>query len=424
MFQHYIQYAAAAPISVYSDVDGQENTDSERELMEDPMNDSETAQNIPVEADRPIPLRLRDIASWQLPDLAQSSAQGKSVKPPILPGLPSLQRGAVWKPNQIELLWDSVLRGFPIGSMVVCKKLGRQATRAGAVAGGPDPLPWPECDYTHHLLDGQQRANAVALGYLDPFPASLDAPDPDTVLWLDLDPDQPNSPRFPAASSRSFLLRVTTEAHPWGFKISDDKEPKRLEHHNAKKGAQAFRAIHQIKEDERPRPRDGWPFDANVPIPMAWALEAAHTAYNDWAEAPTKGQPEGDLWRRVLERCAIFLNASGDCGRAESALHSGAPTNEQPLRYWATSARDLLQRWVDASSETPEPKALHLARALERAVKAQTVALQVPDDALTQASRTEAGPGATDLTANSQNISNVEHLFQRLNGGGTVLDGD
>ena len=29
--------------------------------------------------------------------------------------IPALQRGLVWKPKQVELLWDSLLRGFPIG---------------------------------------------------------------------------------------------------------------------------------------------------------------------------------------------------------------------------------------------------------------------------------------------------------------------
>jgi hypothetical protein len=83
--------------------------------MNDPTTNTDTSEG----ADEPITLRLRDIASWQLPELAQQKSQERPKRPPaILPGLPSLQRGAVWRPNQIELLWDSVMRGFPIGSMV------------------------------------------------------------------------------------------------------------------------------------------------------------------------------------------------------------------------------------------------------------------------------------------------------------------
>ena len=33
--------------------------------------------------------------------------------------IPALQRGLVLKPNQVELLWDSILRGFPIGSFLL-----------------------------------------------------------------------------------------------------------------------------------------------------------------------------------------------------------------------------------------------------------------------------------------------------------------
>ena len=36
--------------------------------------------------------------------------------------IPIIQRGFVWKPEQIAGLWDSLLRGFPIGSFMVQPK--------------------------------------------------------------------------------------------------------------------------------------------------------------------------------------------------------------------------------------------------------------------------------------------------------------
>ena len=33
--------------------------------------------------------------------------------------LPMIQRGFVWKPHQIIDLWDSLLRGMPVGSLLV-----------------------------------------------------------------------------------------------------------------------------------------------------------------------------------------------------------------------------------------------------------------------------------------------------------------
>jgi len=45
---------------------------------------------------------LRKIASWQL------EPGNTSVE------LPALQRNFVWKVNQIESLWNSLLRGYPV----------------------------------------------------------------------------------------------------------------------------------------------------------------------------------------------------------------------------------------------------------------------------------------------------------------------
>ena len=77
-------------------------------------------------------LSLRDIAAWQFPQLAQNMA---NQRPPIVAAIPSLQRGAVWKPQQVELLWDSILRGFPIGALVVYWK-GRNRAQANMAQAG------------------------------------------------------------------------------------------------------------------------------------------------------------------------------------------------------------------------------------------------------------------------------------------------
>ena len=49
---------------------------------------------------------LEEIASW-------CNTQNSEIE------IPPLQRGLVWKPKQVELLWDSILRGFPIGSFML-----------------------------------------------------------------------------------------------------------------------------------------------------------------------------------------------------------------------------------------------------------------------------------------------------------------
>jgi uncharacterized protein with ParB-like and HNH nuclease domain len=53
-------------------------------------------------------IRIVDLPGW----LDWSS--GNQTKYKV--ALPMIQRGFVWKPNQIIELWDTLLRGMPIGS--------------------------------------------------------------------------------------------------------------------------------------------------------------------------------------------------------------------------------------------------------------------------------------------------------------------
>ena len=75
-------------------------------------------------------LSMEKKSNYTLPDIAGWAEQG-------LVSLPSVQRGFVWRPSQIENLWDSLLRGYPIGAFVMSPK---------------------ENNGSFEMLDGQQRA--------------------------------------------------------------------------------------------------------------------------------------------------------------------------------------------------------------------------------------------------------------------------
>ena len=120
---------------------------------------------------------LRQIASWT------------SNNSEVL--IPALQRGLVWKPRQVELLWDSILRGFPIGSFMLSDIVNNEG--AGK----------------YYLMDGQQRYNAISIGFNT-------VPNARAVLWIDLVPPSSKS------STRTFWVKATTTPHPWGFKNDDD----------------------------------------------------------------------------------------------------------------------------------------------------------------------------------------------------------
>ena len=299
------------------------------------------------------PLQLSDIAAW--PPFKRKP----EALPSVVAGVPSLQRGLVWKPGQIELLWDSLLRGFPIGAFVVCKKLSAMNTRN---------VEHNDRFVTHHLLDGQQRAQAIRLGFEDPFEDVCCSPR--QILWIDLNPDR-------LGETRQFLFRVTTRAHPWGYAENDAATPvgiarirTSLEKCGADVGNDGIR--------KRPEPNRCWPIVANIPIPFAWLA----------------GSPIENLYDM------------------KNALKLRCEEIQEPHRDWRRTAIEFLDS--DASNAPLDG----IRAGLRRGRKTRVLCLEVPWESLTAPTKRELG------VTGEENVSNVENLFQRLNGGGTRLDGD
>lgn len=179
---------------------------------------------------------LQEIADWQLyNDKSQVE-------------LPSIQRGFVWKPKQVEDLWDSILRGYPIGSFLFSKS-GEKL----------------------YLMDGQQRSTSIFLGHFNPYNQidttkawSIKGELP--VLWIDIKPEA-----LPNSSKYSF--RMTTRSHPWGyqaskndFKLSISDRRKALElfrHHSNNNGGYTSFKNSTV-----------FPYDCNFPIPLCFFIES------------------------------------------------------------------------------------------------------------------------------------------------------
>lgn len=113
--------------------------------------------------------------------------------------LPMIQRGFIWKPAQIIDLWDTLLRGMPIGSLMASELpanyrwislLDRQLGDGGDCLG---------------LIDGQQRTLAMLIGWIAPEKSILDR-----RLWVDF-ADEPGAGHL-------LRLRVTTPNQPFGFR--------------------------------------------------------------------------------------------------------------------------------------------------------------------------------------------------------------
>lgn len=154
--------------------------------------------------------------------------------------IPALQRGLVWKPRQVELLWDSILRGFPIGSFMLSDIVSKEGYGK------------------YYLMDGQQRYNAISIGFNTVKAARA-------VLWIDLLP--PSSKN----STRTFWVKATTAPHPWGFKNDDDAN--RLNTAEKRNALKEFNLKGNIYNDHFSL-KETWPVEANLPIPLFCLLKA------------------------------------------------------------------------------------------------------------------------------------------------------
>lgn len=197
--------------------------------------------------ENPIIYSLNKISKWQL-DHENSKVE-----------LPALQRGFVWKVSQIESLWDSILRGFPIGSFLLSRTE----------------------DEKLFLLDGQQRATSIALGLYNPWNKNIveknnfwslkNIP----IVWIDLAPSE-------KTNTQKFVIRVITQSHPWGYQRKDNNSI--LSVSDRRNALKIFR--------EHPDNKDGgyiqlflikvFPYDSDLPVPLAFLIKAISEHKENW----------------------------------------------------------------------------------------------------------------------------------------------
>jgi hypothetical protein len=115
--------------------------------------------------------------------------------------LPPIQRSFVWRNEQIVNYWDSLMRGYPAGLMMVTR--ADQGHSAGRnLDNRTETLP----ETAFHLFDGQQRLLSLLLGLGD------GALGDSLRLWVDIGEKPKN------LGDRLFMLRMNSTGQPFGYR--------------------------------------------------------------------------------------------------------------------------------------------------------------------------------------------------------------
>lgn len=144
-------------------------------------------------SNEPATLCISELAAWR-----QNEEGSRLLLPPI-------QRSIVWSNEQIVNYWDSLLRGYPAGMMIVhrVEKAVSGPSSSGRDADGTTRTA-NEDDF--QLFDGQQRMTAILLGL------GTGQMRDSRRLWIDIG-IAPNK-----HAGLKFQLRMTSSGQPFGYK--------------------------------------------------------------------------------------------------------------------------------------------------------------------------------------------------------------
>ncbi len=119
--------------------------------------------------------------------------------------LAPIQRSLVWSNEQIINYWDSLLRGYPAGMMIV-HRVAKRVSNADSQACDANGKTQPATEQDFLLFDGQQRLTAVLLGL------GIGKLKESRKLWVDFGkaPDK--------SAGLLFQLRISSTGQPFGYR--------------------------------------------------------------------------------------------------------------------------------------------------------------------------------------------------------------
>jgi len=96
--------------------------------------------------------------------------------------VPRFQRPFVWRPEQMLDLFDSIERGYPIGSILIWET--SMAIPSLDEVGGLEVPPRPTNTAISYILDGHQRISSLYGSLLRPPNAARSSSQKDWMWWI------------------------------------------------------------------------------------------------------------------------------------------------------------------------------------------------------------------------------------------------
>lgn len=277
--------------------------------------------------------------------------------------LPPIQRNSIWNIAQVERLWDSILRGYPIGSFLVAPRHSGEKARdlyTGIQQGSAKE--------GYFLLDGQQRTRALLLG----FKANENA-----RLWIDLNPNLVfDNVEF---NDRKFLLRLVTNYQPWGM---SDRNPSDKLNETQKYNARKELRVERLHYDYEVNIDNGiesllpkvfsWPIKSELPVPLDALINLC---------GGTSGKFIPPTWADVIKLIP-------------ERYHEASKVPQEPTEHYKL-VLEAIKPIIDIT---------------DLSIRTRTIVLLFQHE------------NKAEQIENVQD--NMEVLFRRINSGGTVLQGE
>ena len=143
-----------------------------------------------------VPLDGSGSGSFSIPDIVKLAGEG-SIR------IPTFQRSFVWDAADVRRLFDSIYRGFPIGTIL----LWRQEGPAGVVSFGPITISALHRTDALWVVDGQQRITSL-FGSLSP---TIKNTDERFEIYFDLATSRFVNPRRGVVPTRAIPVREALE---------------------------------------------------------------------------------------------------------------------------------------------------------------------------------------------------------------------